>query len=210
MRRVVTVLMVMGLLCAAPDTSVARETAKSLSRQALKECNLGRQAKDRAVRLAHFQKGQSLAERAVALDDRFADAHFALFCSKGEQLRIDGESLRAAWGLSKVMEPLDRTLELDPNHLDALSSKGTLLVKLPAVLGGDPDKGEEMLKQVIKRDRTAISARLALARLYAERGDHDAAVRLAEKALKIAKTNGYREFIHEAETTLADLRQAGT
>jgi cytochrome c-type biogenesis protein CcmH/NrfG len=108
------------------------------------------------------------------------------------------------------MEPLDRALELDPNHLDALSSKGTLLVKLPAVLGGDPEKGEEMLKQVIKRDRTAISARLTLARLYAERGEHDAAIRLAAKALKIAKANGYTEFIPEAEATLTELRQART
>jgi hypothetical protein len=59
--------------------------------EAQKECDLGRVAKGRAVRLAHFQKGQALAERAMASDDQLADAHFALFCSLGEQMRIDRE-----------------------------------------------------------------------------------------------------------------------
>lgn len=208
MRRIVTVLMLGALLWAPPDTGVARETAKSLSRQALKECHLGRQAKERAVRLAHFQKGQGLAERAVALDGRHADAHFALFCSMGEQLRIDGETIGSVFGVRKVMGALDRTLELAPNHIDALTCKGTLLARLPALLGGDPQKGEEILREVIKKDRNAVSARLMLARIHAERGDHEAAIRLAARALKIAKANRYTELIPEAETTLAELRQA--
>ena len=210
MRRVVIVLMLGTLLWAPPDTGVARETAKSLSRQALQECQLGRQAKERAVRLAHFQKGQGLAERAVALDDRYADAHFALFCSMGEQLRIDGETIGSVFGARKVMGVLDRTLELDPNHIDALTCKGTLLVKLPALLGGDPQKGEEILQEVVKKDRKAVSARLTLARIYAERGDREAAIRLASRAVKIAKANRYTDLIPEAETTLAELRQART
>jgi len=208
MRRIVIVLMLGALLWAPPDTGVARQTAKSLSRQALQECQLGRQAKDRAVRLAHFQKGQGLAERAVALDDRHADAHFALFCSMGEQLRIDGETIGSVFGARKVMGALDRTLELDPNHIDALTCKGTLLVRLPTLLGGDSQKGEEILQEVIKKDRKAVSARLTLARIYAERGNHEAAIRLAARALKIAKANRYTELIPEAETTLAELRQA--
>ncbi len=208
MRPVVTVLMLVSLLWATPGTGVARETAKSLSRQALKECDLGRQAGARDARLAHFQKGQVLAERAVALDDRHADAHFALFCSKGEQLRIDGENLSAAWGLRKIMEPLDRTLELNPNHVDALTTKGTLLVRLPTLMGGDPEKGEELLKQAIRNDRKAISARLTLARVYAERGDHDASIKLAGQAVKIAKADRRKEWIPEAQATLAELRQA--
>ena len=210
MRRILTVLMLGTLLWAPPDTSVARQTAKSLSRQALQECEFGRQAKERAVRLAHFQKGQALAERAVALDERYADAHFALFCSMGEQLRIDGEGIGSVFGVRKVMGALDRTLELDPKHLDALTCKGTLLVRLPGLLGGDPQKGEEILQQVIKKDRKAVSARLTLARLYAERGDHEAAIRLAAKALKIAKANRYKGLIPEAQATLAELRQART
>ncbi|MGH7164395.1 MAG: tetratricopeptide repeat protein [Nitrospiraceae bacterium] len=210
MRRVVIMLMLGTLVWAPPDTGVARESAKTLSRQALKECNLGRQAKERAVRLAHFQKGQGLAERAVTLDERHAGAHFALFCSLGEQLRIDGENLTSVFGARKVMGALDRTLELDPNHLEALTCKGTLLVRLPALLGGDPQKGEEILQEVIKKDRKAVSARLTLARIYAERGDHEAAIRLAARAVKIAKANRYTELIPAAETTLAELRQART
>ena len=114
------------LLCVISGIAPAQNPAAELSAAAQKECDLGRAAKARAVRLAHFQQSQTLAERAVAADDQSADAHFALFCSLGEQIRIDGESLSAMFGFRRMMAALDRTLELNPEHLDALSSKASL------------------------------------------------------------------------------------
>ncbi|HEX2056618.1 MAG TPA: hypothetical protein VHF07_08990, partial [Nitrospiraceae bacterium] len=125
-------------------------SAGHFSADAMKQCELGRVAHDRATRLAHFEKGQVLGERAVAADEASPDAHFSLFCNLGELMRLDGEgNLSSLLGFSRMMKELDRTLQLDPNHLDALSAKGTLLVRLPSFLGGDKRQGEAILRQVI-------------------------------------------------------------
>jgi tetratricopeptide (TPR) repeat protein len=185
----------------------AGDVAHVLSRQALQHCEQGRAATERETRLAYFEQGQALAEQAVATNEGSADAHFALFCNLGEQLRLDGESLTSVFGFRRMMNELDRALEIDPMHIDALSAKGTLLVKLPGLLGGDSEKGEQLLQHVIKRAPKAVNARLALAKIRCERGNHQEAVALASDALAIASKDGRTTFVHEAKTVL---RQAQT
>jgi tetratricopeptide (TPR) repeat protein len=201
---------VLVLLCAVSGIACAHNSAAELSAAAQKECDLGRAAKARAVRLAHFQQSQVLAEQAVAANDQLADAHFALFCSLGEQMRIDGESLSAVFGLRRMMAALDRTLELNPDHLDAFSSKATFLARLPAILGGDPAKGERMLREVIRRDLKAVNARITLAKLHAARGDREQALALASEALQLARSERRADLLPEAQATLAELRSAHT
>ncbi len=196
------------LLCAISGIALAQGSATALSVQALKECELGRAAKGRAARLAHFQQSQTLAERAVALDDQLADGHFALFCSIGEQLRLDGEIFSSVVNFKRMLAALDRALELDPEHLDALSSKGTVLVRLPAILGGDAVKGERMLWQVIKRDPKAVSARITLAKLYVAQGDRGQAIALASEALRLARSERRADLIAEAQATVVEVQSA--
>jgi tetratricopeptide (TPR) repeat protein len=185
----------------------AGDPAQVLSQEALQHCEQGRAATVRETRLAYFKQGQVLGEQAVAADEQSADAHFALFCNLGELLRLDGESLTSVFGFRRMMNELDRALEIDPSHIDALSAKGTLLVKLPSLLGGDSEKGEQLLQDVIKRAPKAVNARLALARIRCERGNHQEAVALASDALAIAKKDGRITFAREATTVL---RQAQT
>jgi cytochrome c-type biogenesis protein CcmH/NrfG len=205
-------ILLLGVVLALPwaisGIALAQDSATELSVEAQKECDLGRAAKRRAVRLAHFQRSQTLAERAVAADDQLADAHFALFCSLGEQMRIDGESFTSAFGFRRMMAALDRTLELNPDHLDALSSKGTFLVRLPAILGGDAAKGERMLWQVIRRDPKAVSARITLAKVSAAQGDREQAIALASEALQLAHSERRADLLREAQATVAELRPA--
>ena len=82
----------------------------------------------RFARIAYniFGSGQALGEGAVAADESSPGAHFALFCNLGEQLRVDGESLSSLSGFRRIMKELNRTPELAPAHLDALSAKGTV------------------------------------------------------------------------------------
>lgn len=188
----------------------AQSTTQTLINNAMQECHLGRIAKERALRLAHFEKGQRLGERAVAQDDHSADAHFSLFCNLGELLRIDGEmSLSSVMGFRRMMKELDRTLELAPEHLDALSARGTLLVRLPLMLGGDPDMGELLLQHVIKKEPQAVNARLSLAKSFCSRGRHHDAVTLASEALFLAQAQQREDFIPEATRVVAQLRAIG-
>jgi len=196
----------LGVLSSAPGSASVHKSAKELSAKALRECNLGRRVQERSIRLTHFERSQALAERAITLDDQVANAHFALFCSLGEQMRIDGENLSSLLEFRRMMKELDRTLELNPNHLGALSSKGILLVRLPVVLGGDAAKGEQMLWRVIQRDPKAVNARLTLAKTYAARGDRHEAIALATRALKIARAEHLADQIPQAHATLRELR----
>src|SRR5436309_16075682 len=103
----------LGVLSSAPVSASVHKSARELSAKAQRECDLGRRVQERSIRLAHFERSQSLAERAIALDDQQANAHFALFCSIGEQMRIDGESLSSLPEFRRMMRELDRTLELN-------------------------------------------------------------------------------------------------
>ncbi len=185
----------------------AEQSAQELSELALEECQKGRIAKERDARLGHFERAEAIAERAIEADEEYAEAHFALFCSLGEQMRIDGPpSFSSIFGYNRLMDELNRTLELDPQHIDALSSKGSLLVKLPTILGGDSKKGEQLLREVIKREPQAINARLVIAESCADRGQHEEALTLAMTALKIAKVQNRKDLIPEAEEVLSNLR----
>ena len=182
------------------------ESAQVLTNQAMDECQAGRRAKDSNIRLDHFERSRALAEKAVELDNRSADAHFALFCSIGERMRANGEVLFSVFEYGRMMDALDQTLELNPNHTDALSSKGTILIEVPRLFGGDPEKGEVMLRKVIKDAPDSINARMVVARSCAERGEHQEAFDLAKKALELARAAKREDLLPEAEKTFSDIQ----
>ena len=177
-----------------------------LARQSMEECEAGRRAEARNLRKLHFDRGQSLAERAVAQNDRSAWAHFALFCNMGEIMRLDGETISSLFALRRLLGELDRTLELDPRHSDALAAKGTFLVRLPRLLGGDTEKGEALLREAIQLDPNAFSSRITLAKTCDARGDRAQAIAFANRALQIAREQGRADKIAQAQATLAELR----
>lgn len=182
------------------------ESVQVLTKQAMDECQEGRRAKDAQVRLEHFERGRALAEKAVALDERSADAHFALFCSIGERMRANGEVLFSVFEYGRMMEALDQTLLLNPRHVDALSSKGTILIEVPRLLGGDPEQGEAILRQVIKLSPDSINARMVVARSCADRGEHQEAFDLAKKALELARAAKREDLLPEAQKTFSDIQ----
>ncbi len=204
------VFLILVLFAASPadgEQIHPHATLQSLIDRGMEECHLGRIARDRAQRLTHFERGQQFGEEAVALDGGSADAHFALFCNLGELMRIDGElSVSSVMGFRRMMKELDRTLELAPDHLDALSARGTFLVRLPSLLGGDSDRGEELLRHVIRQEPQSVNARLSLAKSYCSRGRHQEAVTLATEALSLAKSQHRDDFIPEALRVVAQLR----
>jgi tetratricopeptide (TPR) repeat protein len=194
-------------ILAIPSTLLAQQSAQLLIQGAMNECNTGRVTQDRTSRVGHFEKGKALGEQAVALDDRSADAHFALFCNLGELMRVDGEvNITSVMGFRRMTKELDRTLELAPDHLDALSAKGTFLLRLPSMLGGDREKGEKLLLYVLLKAPQSVNARLSLAKTYCADGRHSEALSLASEALDLAQTQKQDDFAPEAAKVLAQLR----
>lgn len=203
-----TLLVLLGCaILASPTVLLAEQSPRLLIHGAMKECYEGRITQDRTNRVGHFEKGQALGEQAVALDDRSAEAHFALFCNLGELMRIDGElSITSVMGFRRITKELDRTLELAPEHLDALSAKGTFLLRLPSLLGGDKEKGEKLLRYVLLKSPQSVNARLSLAKSYCADGRHNEALSLASEALSLAQTQRLDDFAPEAAKVLAQLQ----
>lgn len=208
-----TVLRTVAVLAAAaaiPLPCVARATpsAADLTTQAMQECERGQEATLRDDRKGHLERGEALATQAVALDDKSAAAHFAIVCNLGESLRLDGEKITSLFALRRLMTEVNRTLELDPNHVDAMATKGNLLMRLPSVLGGDAKEGERLLREVVKRDDNALTSRITLAKSCVERGQRDEGIQLASRALQIAQQKGRADKVAEAQATLDKLGAA--
>src|SRR5262249_5643103 len=151
-------------ILALPTVPRASQNAADVAKQALDECEAGQNADTREARKEHFEHGEALATQAVALDEHNANAHFGIVCNLGELLRTDGERTTAVLELPRLLNEVDRTLQLDPNHVDAMATKGNLLVRLPRMLGGNAAEGERLLREVVQRDDRAVTSRIALAK----------------------------------------------
>ena len=103
--------------------------------------------------------GYELAEAAVAANDADAHAYFALFCNLGKKLRLSGVSFGSLEMVKKVKRAIDAALRLDPTNSEFLTAKGVLLIELPRWLGGDRERGAQLLRRSLKLDpanRTAL------------------------------------------------------
>lgn len=185
----------------------AGTSAVELSQRSMEQCQKGRIATDREARAHHFKLGKQLAEEALQLDQQYPNGHFSFFCNLGEQMRLDGEVMSAVLEYNRLMEALNTAIALNPDYLDAISAKGMLLVRLPWILGGDPEQGEVLLKRVVKEDPTAINARIGLARLCVERGDQQDALFYARDAYNLARERQQLDLLPEAQQLLADIQK---
>lgn len=193
------------VLSMSAASASADQSAQALATESIAACKAGQAATDRATKVASFTRGEQLADQAIALDDNLVDAHYGRFCNLGESLRVDGEKITSVFKLKDLMRELDKTLALDPNHVEALATKGALLVQLPRLLGGDVPKGEQMLRKVVRLDDNAVNSRIVLAKACKWKGDNAEGVAFAQRALQIAKDEGRADKVAEAQSVLADL-----
>jgi tetratricopeptide (TPR) repeat protein len=188
----------------AGPTPEAKRQAQTLATQALEHLRRGEDAVDKTQKMADYQRGLDLASRAVALDEENPDAHFAVFGNKGRILLLEGVGANPI-SLLQVNGDLERALELNPNHADALTAKGGLYRQLPWVLGGSLTVAETCLTKAISLDPDAVSARIELAATYREMGQPERGVPLLQKAAAIAERQGKQRQLREARDLMREL-----
>lgn len=184
--------------------SAGSDTAQTLAKRALESVRRGEDAPAKEAKLSAYREAQTLAERAVALADDNADAHFALFAAHGRILLLQGATANPL-NLLTVNRDLDRALQLNPNHSDALAAKGGLYRQLPWVLGGSLQKAEAYLMRAIEIDPNAVTARIELAETYRAMGYPDRGVPLLEAAVQVAQAAGKLRQLAEARSLLREL-----
>ena len=158
----------------------------SLASQRLDEAeNAETSAKQREAYLA----AERHSERAVELLPESADAHFLHFAARGRLAQMQGLALGAVQ-LPSLQRELDLVLELNPDHADALGSRGGMLVKLPFLLGGNVPEGIRLLRRALELDPQSIGKRLELAEAYNIDEKTVQAASMVAEARKLADASG--------------------
>jgi len=189
---------------AAEASTTNPQLGADLARQSLDLLRQGEDSYDPVAKADFYKRGLDLARQAVAADDRNADAHFALFANMGRVMLADGATPNPL-NLLRVNRELDRTLELNPHHPDALAAKGGLCRQLPTLLGGSLSKAERYLQEAIANDPEAVGARIELARTYKDMGEATKGVEPLRLAMSIAERQGKRRQLREARALLQDI-----
>ena len=159
-------------------------------------------------RAAVLALGLSRAEEAVKADPQDAAAHFAIFCNLGKGLMSrSGWRLFGALGdLRRARKEIDLALALAPNYPGALAAKGSMLVQLPRLLGGDPDEGVRIAQSAVALAPDDAKIRLMLASVLQTVGQRDAARVQASLALDILERAGPANELDTARTFLASVQ----
>lgn len=165
-------------------------TGSALAREAVTLCQDASRIKDEGARDAMLERGLATAEQAVAADDKDAKAHFAVFCNLGRKLEAKGVSLAGVTGVKRVLDEIDRAIALQPMFVDAITAKGALLVRLPALLGGDADEGERLIRHAVEIAPNSPSAHLQLVKALLEKGEEDEARAEVKTVLALADRRG--------------------
>jgi tetratricopeptide (TPR) repeat protein len=203
---VICLIVFRPLAGAAEPPAESKRQAETYAEQALQCLHRGEDAADKTQKLAAYKEGLELASRAVSLDDDNADAHFAVFGNKGRILLLEGVTPNPI-SLLQVNRDLERTLQLNPNHADALAAKGGLYRQLPWVLGGSLSVAETCLTKAIAIDPDAVGARIELAETYRDMGHPERGLPLLQTAASIAERQGKQRQLREARDLLRQLQQ---
>jgi tetratricopeptide (TPR) repeat protein len=173
--------------------------------EALDVCGRARATRDADEKTRLAAQGLALGEQAVVDDERDPKAHFAVFCNLGTQMKQRGVSIRSMMDVRRLRREIDRTIELAPEWPDALVGKGSLLIELPGMLGGDAREGERLLREALRIDPDFLTARVTLAHALADRGARDEARDEANRAVALAERKGDREATDDARALLGRL-----
>jgi len=173
----------------AQAREVDRLAAQQLAQRAIDALIEGEDATGVEAQRAAYRKGLALAQQAVAADTQNADGHFALFATSG-RLALLNNPTPNPFELMRLNRELDRVLELDPNHPDALTAKGGIYRQLPRLLGGNISTAQAYLSRAIALDPDNVAARIELARVHRDAGQPERAVPLLREAAAIAIRRG--------------------
>ena len=125
--------------------------AEDLAGEAIRLCEEAQQA-DATTRDRMLERGLELAEAAVAADEHDARAHFGLFCVQARQVEAAGLSLGSMFIVRRLHRTVNRSLELNPDYVDALVAKAGMLRRLPRLFGGDQAEARRCLERALALD----------------------------------------------------------
>src|SRR5689334_1019753 len=120
-------------------------------------------------KLAAYDRGRQLGERAVELAPKNPEAHVWYGINTARYGQTRG-IMRSLFLLPTVQREIDTILSLDPKNTRGHSLAGNVYMTLPRVAGGDMARAEEHFKKGLAIDPHVTVLRVDLARLYIATG----------------------------------------
>jgi tetratricopeptide (TPR) repeat protein len=153
------------------------------------------------AKLAGYERGRRLGERAVELAPRNADAHLWYAINTGRWAQTKG-IMRSLFLLPTVQREIETILALDPRSVRAYALAGNVAMEVPRLAGGDRAKAETHFKKGLEIDPRFTVLRIDLARLYIGDG------RYAEARQELQRVLDERAPRIVADWTVKDLPRA--
>jgi tetratricopeptide (TPR) repeat protein len=158
-------------------------------------------ARTKDAKLAAYERGREIGERAIELAPRSEEAHLWYVANTGRWGQTKGV-LRSLFLLPTVRRELDVIFELNPRSAPGHAIAGAVLFEVPALLGGDRDRAEEHLRKAIEIDAHYTLPRVDLAQLLIATGRH------AEAAGELRRVLDERAPRSIADWTVKDVPRA--
>ncbi len=151
------------------------EKASAYSDKALALLRLGDLQDSKGERQAYYKRGKLEAEKGIAANASYADAHFMRAANLGSWMREKGV-VQSLFLLDDLKAGFQRTLELDSGHLKARLSLAKIDEQLPRLLGGSTKRAEQRYRALLERDPHFTLAMIFYAEFLAERGRKDESI----------------------------------
>ncbi len=154
-----------------------------------------------AEKLDSYDRGRTVAKRAVSLKPISPEAHFWYATNTARWGQTNGV-LRSLFLLSTVQEEIRIILDLDPKFTPVYSLAGNVLYEVPRLLGGDVNRAEEMFRKGLEQDSKFTGMRVGLAKTLIKQG------RTAEARRELQAVLDEKEPRNLADWVMKDSQQA--
>ena len=152
-------------------------------------------------KLAVYDQGREAARRAIELSPRSVLAHFWYATHTGRWGQTRGV-MRSLFLLPTVKQESETVLELDPTFAPGYALAANLYYEVPALLGGDLDRAEQMFRKGLALAPRFTAMRVGLAKTLIRRG------RLAEARTELQAVLDEKAPDNLADWTVKDSRRA--
>ena len=157
------------------------------------KCSVKKEKKAlKAKRVAIAEEGIPYADKSIALKSDFSESHRV----KGALIsnRISGMFSGMKNG-SLAEEEIDMALQIDENNPMARIENARMYINKPGILGGDINKGIEIIKNVIKDNPELEKGYTNLGIAYQENGEVENAINAFKRLLEINPDNPEARFL---------------
>lgn len=155
----------------------------------------------REDKLAAYDRGRQVAKRVVELAPRNVEGRFWYAANTARWGQIKG-IVRSLFLLPTVQEEIRILLRLDPQFTPIYALAGNVYYEVPAWLGGDVKKAEEMFRKGLELDPHFTLMRLGLGKTLLKQG------RVAEARQELQAVLEETRPSNPADWTLKDVKEA--